>query len=63
MDTESALGFVNSWNDLLDAIETKRGADIDAAEDGCLADIHPNSMSPDRGFHQVLRRTDPDYRQ
>ena len=63
MDTESALGFVDSWNDLLDAIETKRGADIDAAEDGCLADIHPNSMSPDRGFHQVLRRTDPDYRQ
>jgi hypothetical protein len=36
MDTESALGFVDSWNDLLDAIETKRGADIDATEDGCL---------------------------
>jgi hypothetical protein len=36
MYTESALGFVDSWNDLLDAIETKRGADIDATEDGCL---------------------------
>ena len=37
MYTESALGFVDSWKDLLRRHrDEERGAEIDATEDGCL---------------------------